>query len=31
MWKNKELQEKLGDAGIEYADYEGDPFEFLPK
>jgi glutaredoxin-related protein len=31
MWKNKELQEKLDDAGIEYADYEGDPFEFLPK
>lgn len=31
MWKNNELQEKFTEAGIQYADYQGDPFEFLPK
>jgi hypothetical protein len=31
MWKKGELQLLLKDAGVEYNDYEGDPFEFLPR
>lgn len=31
MWKNGELQKKLEEAAVEYGEYEGDPFEFLPK
>jgi len=31
MWKKGELQEKLTKAGVEFGNYEGDPFEFLPK
>jgi len=32
MWKKGELQTLFQDAGIEFSDdYDGDPFEFLPK
>lgn len=31
MWKDGSLQEKLREAGLEFGDYERDPFEFLPK
>lgn len=31
MWKDGELQKKLSNAGVEFGEYEGDPFEFLPK
>jgi cysteine synthase A len=31
MWKRGELQPILRDAGLELSDYDGDPFEFLPK
>ena len=31
MWKSGELQPLLRDAGVEVSEYDGDPFEFLPK
>lgn len=31
MWKGGEVQTRLNEAGVEFVEYEGDPFEFLPK
>ena len=31
QWKNGELKKKLTKAGLDITDYDGDPFEFLPK
>lgn len=32
MWKKGELQILFKDAGVKFSDeYDGDPFEFLPK
>jgi cysteine synthase A len=31
MWKKGELQPILREAGVKVGDYDGNPFEFLPK